>query len=257
MALEYRTALITGASSGLGAGLARKFAGQGVEVALVARRKPELEALAREIRSAGGRVHIHCADVGDPVATEELVRKIDGELGGLDLVIANAGVGKNKWSGNLSWEDSAQMIHVNVIGAVATLTAVLPKMVERNRGHLVGVSSLAQYRGLPLSAVYSASKAFLSTFLEGVRIDLRETAVTVTDIRPGFVKTAFTAKAKHPMPFLLEEPAAVDAMFEGIVRKAPIVAFPWALASLVRFGTVMPVGVYDRVVAQGGKSKKQ
>src|SRR5687768_6874352 len=201
--MTLRTAFITGASSGIGAALARRLASRGTLVCLAARREPELRDLAQRIRGDGGRAHIYPLDVADPEKTEATVQQADDEHGGLDLVVANAGIGEEKWAGRLRWEDCRATIQINVIGAVATLTAVLPRMAERRRGHLVGISSLAQYRGLPKNAAYSGSKAFLSVFLEGLRVDLRDLGVGVTDVRPGFVRTPMTAKHKHPMPFML------------------------------------------------------
>jgi hypothetical protein len=112
-------------------------------------------------------------------------------------------------------------------------------MLERRRGHIVGISSLAQYRGLPRNAIYSASKAFLSTFLEGLRIDLRGTGVEVTDVRPGFVRTSMTAGNKHVMPFLMDLPDATEAILQGMTRREPVVAFPWQLAAIVLIACVI------------------
>jgi short-subunit dehydrogenase len=118
-------------------------------------------------------------------------------------------------------------------------------MVERDRGHLVGVSSLAAWRGLPRSAAYSASKAFLATFLEGLRVDLQRTGVKVTSIHPGFVKSEMTEKNKHPMPFLLETAEAVDLMGRAIARQNAEFAFPWQLSSAMRLAKVMPNAVWN------------
>lgn len=252
--MEFRTAFVTGASSGIGAGLARRLAAHGVEVALAARRAPELEALAAEISRAGGKARVYPLDVADVDAVERTLLAADDALGGIDLVVANAGVAKQCWAGKLSYADCAGTIDVNVRGAVATLVALLPRMVERGRGHVCGISSLAQYRGLPRSAAYSASKAFLSTFLEGLRVDLHSTAVAVTDVRPGFVKTPIIEGADHPLPFLVELDDAIDIIHRALQREEAVVAFPWQLATVVRSSRVLPAGIWDRVVnrARGG-----
>src|SRR5690606_13650507 len=140
---DVRTAFITGASSGIGAALAKLLASEGVEVALAARRIEALEAVAAEIESEGGRARVCPVDVGDPAAVRAVIRDADEAMGGLDLVVANAGLGKTRWSGKLTWADCAPMLQVNVIGATATLIAILDRMVERKHGHLVGISSLA------------------------------------------------------------------------------------------------------------------
>lgn len=243
-----KQALVTGASSGIGLAVARRLATRGYVVTLAARRKVELEAAAKEIEIAGGKARILVLDVADAAATVAAVQRVDDEVGGLDLVMANAGVGKERWGGKLTWADCAGIIAVNVAGAVATLTAVLPRMVERKKGHLVGVSSLAQYRGFPRSAAYSASKAFLGTFLESVRIDLHGTGVAVTDVQPGFVRTEMTAKNKFKMPFLVELDDAADRVVRGIEKRAAIVRFPLPLATAARISRFVPDAIFGRVV---------
>src|SRR5689334_23310439 len=140
--MEFRTALVTGASSGIGAALSRRLADRGTHVVLCARRAAELESLAEDIRATGRKATVRVVDVGDPDAAVAAIREIDDQVGGLDLVVANAGVGE-KSRKPPSWETARAMCHVNFTGAIATLTAVLPRMLERKRGHLVGVSSLA------------------------------------------------------------------------------------------------------------------
>jgi short-subunit dehydrogenase len=250
----FRTALVTGASSGIGAALARRLAASGTEIALVARREDLLLALRDEIAAAGGKARVYPADVAVPEAAVEVVRRADDELGGLDLVVANAGMGRSQWAGKLAWEDLAPTLAVNVAGAAATLVAVLPRMVERRRGHVAGVSSLAGYRGMPKSAAYSASKAFLSTFLESLRVDLKGTGVAVTDVRPGFVRTPMTAENRFPMPFLVNAEEAARIIADGLAKKAPVVAFPRAMAAITGTARLVPNGVWDAVAnrARGG-----
>ncbi len=248
--MTFRTAFITGASSGIGAALAARLAAHGVEVALAARRAPELEALAAQIGGAGGRARVYPLAVTNPAEVERTLLAADDELGGIDLVVANAGVSTQRWAGKLTFADCARTIDVNVTGAAATLVALLPRMVERGRGHLCGVSSLAQYRGLPRSAAYSASKAFLSTFLEGIRVDLRSTPVCVTDVRPGFVKTPILEGATHPMPFLVPVERAAEIIHRALDSQDAVVAFPWQLATLARSTRMLPAAVYDLAVTR-------
>jgi len=245
-----RTAFVTGASSGIGWSLAHRLAARGVEVVLFARRAEHLEALAGEIRAGGGKARVMPGDVRDTAALIAAVQRADDELGGLDLVVANAGVGSEKWSGRLRWEDIEPTITVNVAGTAATLTAVLPRMVERGRGHLVGISSLAGFRGLPRNAAYSASKAFVSTFLEALRVDLRGTGVYVTDVQPGFVRTPMTARNTFRMPFLLDVEEAVDEIVRGIEKRQGVVAFPAPMVAAVRAGRLLPNALWDRAAAR-------
>ena len=247
---SYRTALVTGASSGLGRGLALWLGKRGVKVYAAARRRPQLEALAREAKVAGADVEPVELDVSQARATLERVRELDAACGGLELVVANAGVGGQTHAQRFDWEYARKIIDVNVTGAVATLSAVLPLMVERNHGHLVGVSSLASCRGLPRNAAYSASKAFLNTFLESLRVDLHGTGVRVTCIKPGFVKTEMTAGTRHPMPFLLEVEPAVELMGQAIVRGVDEYGFPWPMARAVEVAKLVPNLVFDPIASR-------
>lgn len=243
--MSYRTALVTGASSGLGRGLALWLARRGVRVFAAGRRLPQLQALRDEAQAAGVTVEPVELDVTKADATLERIRALDAEAGGLDLVVANAGVGGTTNAKRLPWERVRGIIDTNVTGAAATLSAVLPQMVERKRGHLVGVSSLAGFRGLAGHAAYSASKAFLSTFMESLRVDLRGTGVCVTCIYPGFVKSELTATNNFPMPFLMETHDAVELMGKGIVRGDAEVSFPWQLAVPTRMAKVLPNPLFD------------
>jgi short-subunit dehydrogenase len=217
----------------------------GVEVALVARREGELCTLADEIEGLGGRARVYPLDVTDTVATAETIVRADEELGGLDLVVANAGVSRLKWSGKLTWEDCEPVVQVNVVGFAATVTAILPRFAQRRAGHIVGLSSLAQYRGLPRAAAYCGSKAFVSTFLESLRVDLRLVGVNITDVRPGYVRTDLTAGAKAPLPMVVEAPAAAATIWRGIQKRQKVVEFPWPLAAALRWAQLVPNGLYE------------
>ncbi|RMG21237.1 MAG: SDR family NAD(P)-dependent oxidoreductase [Deltaproteobacteria bacterium] len=244
--MDANTAIVTGASSGLGAGLARRLAERGVHVFALARRAEKLEALREE---AGDTIEPVVADVRDTAALVETMREIDARCGGVDLVIANAGIGGMRRATKLTWEEwVAPVLEVNVLGAFATLTALLPRMVERDRGHLVGVSSIAAMRGLPGTGAYSASKAALSTFLETLRVDLKGTGLSVTTIEPGFVRTPLTEGNPRPMPFLMDLEPAVDAMVRAIERKEALCTFPWQLSTVGKVGRLVPRFVYERLV---------
>lgn len=246
--MDHKTAFITGAAGGLGSALARKLASSGVAVALSDRRAEPLEALARSINADGGNARTYLLDVAQPEAVHETMCAADDDLGGIDLIIANAGTNVERWSGDLTWQDYRAGAAVNLDGAVATLLALLPRLCERKRGHLVGISSLAQYRGLPGNAMYSATKAFLSTFLESLRADLHSVGVAVTDVRPGFVNTPMTDAASGPHPFLVERDRAAEIIVREIRKRRAVVAFPWQLAAITRCGLLLPAAIYDRIV---------
>jgi short-subunit dehydrogenase len=248
--MAYGTALVTGASSGLGRGLALWLARRGTRVFAAARRQEPLQALAQEARDVGASVEPLELDVSQADATVERIRQLDRDCGGLDLVVANAGMGGPTPGKAFPWEFTKKMIDTNVTGAVATLGAVLPQMVERGRGHLVGVSSLAAFRGLPTRAAYSASKIFLSSFMESLRVDLRGTGVRTTCIYPGWVKSEITAKNTFPMPFLMETEEAVERMGNAIVRSEPVYAFPWPMTHFMQLIHALPNPLFDAVMSR-------
>ncbi len=236
--LSYKTALITGASSGLGRGLAAWFAQRGVKVYAAARREDALESLKAE---AGENIVPLKLDVSDADVTFERVKALDAEVGGLDLIIANAGVGEDTRVKRFKWESVKRMIDVNVTGASATLLGALPAMVERKRGHLVGISSLAGLLPLPSSSAYCATKSYLRMFLDSLRIDVAKYGIDVSSIHPGFVKSEMTAKNNpKEMAFLLETDDAVNRMGKAIVRREEVFAFPWQLSSIIGAATALP-----------------
>lgn len=243
---KYRNAIITGASSGLGRELSLWFAKQGVRVFAAARRADKLKSLEEEGRAIGGTIEAVALDVNDARGTIKRLTELDEQSGGLDLVIANAGIGRDTNGKRLDWNAVEEIIQTNVTGASATLCAVLPKMVERQRGHLVGVSSLAAYRGLPNNGAYSASKAFVTVFLEGLRVDLKPIGIQVTSINPGFVKSELTAKNKYRMPFLLETADAAERIGQAIVRGDAEFGFPAPMVALTKLMKAMPNSLWDR-----------
>jgi short-subunit dehydrogenase len=240
---DLRTAFVTGASVGIGAELAKLLARQGLHVAIAARREPELAAVAAAIRAEGGHATVVPVDVSDAAAITAAVQRIDAEQGGLDLVVANAGVATQRHSAKLQWDDCATMLGVNVIGATATLVAAIPGMVARGRGHLVGVSSIAAYRGLPKLAVYSASKAYLSAMLEGMRVDLGPKGICVTDVRPGYVRTAMNEGAGK-LPMELQPVEAAQEIVDAILAKKAVHAFPMPVAAAMRSAAALPRGLW-------------
>lgn len=238
MSALWKTALVTGASSGLGRGLAIWLTKRGVKVYAAARRLELLEALKVE---AGELIVPLKLDVSDADATFCAVSQLDTQCGGLDLVVANAGVGEETRPKKLRWESIKQMLDINVGGATATLCGAIPGMIERGHGQLVGISSLAGLMPLPRSSTYGATKAYLAMFLNSLRLDVEPLGLVVTSIHPGFVKTPSTAKNKpEAMPFLLEADDAVNRIGKAMVRGAKVFAFPWQLTSLIGLAGAMP-----------------
>jgi short-subunit dehydrogenase len=243
---HYERVLITGASSGIGRSMAIWWAKRGATVWATGRRTAMLEGLARE---TDGRVQAVAMDVAKPKETVARIQEIDRACGGLDLVVANAGVSDATPAPLVSWDELSRLLKVNVAGAAATLTAVAPLMYSRRRGHLVGVSSIAAYNGLGAYSGYCGSKAFFSTFLESMRVDLHGSGVKVTCIEPGFVESEMTDRDKGvvPMPFKLTTVRAVEKFCAAIVRGDAVCAYPKVYAWSGRAATTVPRGIYEPI----------
>jgi short-subunit dehydrogenase len=238
--LANQVAVITGASSGIGRALAKALAARSCPVGLIARRGDKLGGLAEEIRTAGGTAAAAPADVTDRSQMSAAVQEIRARLGPIDLMIANAGVGAPTLLQPVNVADIEKMFRVNVLGAVYAIEAVLPQMLERGRGHLVGVSSLGAYKGLPGESAYCATKAALNTYLEGLRIQLRDRGIRVTTVCPGFVKTPMTEMNKFPMPGLLTAEQAAERIVRAIRRNRKVYNFPWQTNLLMKMTRWMP-----------------
>lgn len=245
-----KVVFITGASSGIGRALAIELGRRGASIGLLARRAETLQEIAREVDAAGGRALSLPADVKDAEAVRAAADKLREKFGRVDFLIANAGIGATTDARSLKADEVADVIGTNVMGAVNSVTAVLPEMLERGSGRLVVISSLAGYRGLPKSAAYSASKAAVSAFFESLRVDLRRTGVGVTIIHPGFIKTPLTEGRSAKMPFFMELDDAVKKIIRAIEERKKSYAFPWQLATLVRIGMVLPDSWYDEVASR-------
>jgi short-subunit dehydrogenase len=246
MPFANQIAVITGASSGIGSALATALAREGCKVGLVARRRDKLEALAEAIHAAGGTAALAPADVGDRLQTVAAIRQLAARLGPVDLLIANAGVGAPTTLQPLNVEAQEKMFRVNVLGVIYALEAVLPDMLERGRGHVAAVSSLGAYKGLPGESGYTASKAAVNTFMEGLRIQLRAHNIAVTTICPGFVATPMTAVNQFKMPFLLTADEAARRIVGALRRRKKVYNFPWQMALLMKLTAWLPDWVIAR-----------
>jgi short-subunit dehydrogenase len=241
-------ALVTGASSGLGRGLALTLARQGYAVGVASRRTDLLNSLAREILDEGGRVAVLPCDVSDRARCQRAVAECSDELGPIDLLVANAGIKEHRTEKHVDAETVERVMRVNFFGAVYFTEAVLPSMLERGAGQIVCVSSVAGYGGLPGAAAYSASKGAMTNYFEGLRIELEPVGVDVTVLCPGFVRTPMTEATADARPFVLECDEAVERMTAAILNRKRAHTFPWQPALAARFGRLLPRAVYDRLL---------
>jgi short-subunit dehydrogenase len=246
---KEKVVLVTGASSGIGRALAVELGRRGARVGLTARRAEELMKVAGEVERAGGQAMALPADVRNAEEMKGVAGRVRERWGGTDVLIANAGMSTTTFGARLEAGEAGDVISINVIGVVNSVAAVLPDMLARGRGHLVAISSLASYRGLPKSGAYSASKAAVSTFFESLRVDLRKSGIDVTVIHPGFIRTPMTAGRTKKLPFLLEADDAACRILRAVERRARTYAFPWQLAGLVRLMRHLPNAVYDRLAS--------
>ncbi len=244
-----QVAVVTGASSGIGWELARQLAAEGCKVGLVARRAEPLKELHKLITDKGGTATVVVADVGNREQVEAMFRTIGEQLGPVDLVIANAGIGKVTQLDPVNMADVEDTFRINLMGVVYTLSAALPTMLGRKSGHLVAISSLAGYRGLPGESAYCASKAAVNVYLDGLRIHLRGTGVQVTTVCPGFVTTPMTVANTFHMPGLMTAEYAARKILRAIKRGTKVYSFPWRLHMMVKFSRWLPDWVMSRMMS--------
>lgn len=237
--MKRRRILITGASSGLGAEMARQFAAREHDLALCARRLERLNELRAEIQKAHPErtVLIRALDVDDHDAVFVVFRELAAELGGLDRVIVNAGLGKGAPIGTGRFDANKQTITTNLVSALAQCEAALEHFRQEGAGHLVVISSMSALRGLPKSmTAYAASKAGISSLAEGIRIELAGTPIKVTTLLPGYIQSEMNERVAQRTPLMSTTTDGVRAMVGAIEREvasAPVPGWPWRPISVV------------------------
>ncbi len=227
-----KTILITGASSGLGAEMARQFAALGHDLALCARRAERLEALREEITAAhpGARVAVRPLDVNDHEAVFEAFRDFRADLGHLDRVVVNAGLGKGAPLGTGRFDANRDTATTNFVGALAQTEAALEVFREQGAGHLVMISSVSAARGMPGAVTtYAATKAGVAHLAEGVRAELHGTPVKVSVVYPGYIRSEMNESARR-VPFIVSTERGVAAIVAAVEKEKPrayVPSWPW------------------------------
>ncbi|CAM5190596.1 Short-subunit dehydrogenase OS=Castellaniella defragrans OX=75697 GN=HNR28_002963 PE=3 SV=1 [Castellaniella denitrificans] len=239
---------ITGASSGIGAALARRYAARGAVLGLVGRRRDALQALCDGLPGQGHR--IYALDVRDRAALHAAARDFLAH-GPVDLAIASAGIS----AGTLTDapEDHAvfeAILDTNVLAMVATFEPFVAPMRARGRGTLVGIGSVAGVRGLPGAGAYSASKAAVRAYCESLRVELRGTGVRVVTLAPGFIATPMTARNPYRMPFLMPVERFAGQALRAIDAGVSYRVIPRPMAWVARLLRLVPDALYDRVAAR-------
>jgi short-subunit dehydrogenase len=250
MTVASRVAVVTGASSGIGQALVRALAREGYKVGLLARRGDVLQTLAQEITAAGGVAAHAAADVSDHKATVEAIHQLAAQLGPVDLLIANAGVGVPSEIEPFNVAEMERLFQINFFGVLHAIDGVLPEMLKRGSGHLAAVSSLAAYRGMAAQQAYTASKAAINNFFEGLRVQLRPRGIAVTTICPGFVWTPMTEDHPFKMPFLLSAEKAATRILRALKRRKKVFNFPLGTTLLMKLAAWAPDWIMARLAGK-------
>lgn len=246
--VSFKHIIITGASSGIGAALALRYAAPGVRLGLTGQNAERLEGIAKECRDKGAAVQTAVLCVTDRAAMKLWLERED-DTQPVDLVIANAGISAGMGS-SASGEKSDQvrrLFDVNLSGKLNTIEPLIPRMIARGMGHIALMSSLAGFRGWPGAPAYSASKGAVRLYGEALRGALSHSGVKVHVICPGFVKSRITDVNQFPMPFLMEADKAANIIANGIVRGRGRIAFPWPVHMVVWCLSVMPDSLASRL----------
>ena len=245
------TVLLTGAAQGIGRATARLLVASGRKVGLVDRAEGPLAELVAEL--GGASIASAVADVCDKVALRAAVRGVESALGPIGVLVASAGVGGLSTALDLDTDALRAMLEVNVLGVAHAIEAVLPGMFARGCGHVVALSSVAGFRGMPWMPGYSASKAALSTYLEGLRPALKRRGVAITNVCPGFVRTGLTAGTPFARPIPMMEPERAAREVVAAIRRRPRDhVFP--LDARLGMGLLrrLPNWAYDRMMDHAG-----
>lgn len=237
-------AWVTGASSGIGRAVALRLARDGMIVAASARREDALKELEQEAADLPGAIVSAPCDVSDPSQIAATVQRLEADHGGIDLAILNAGVYMADRADRLDAGKFRAQVDLNLMGTVDCLDALMPGWIERRRGHLAVVSSVAGYSGLPGSLAYGATKAALINLCEGLKFDFDRLGLKIQLVNPGFVRTPLTDKNEFPMPFLMEVEDAADRLVDGLKGSGFEITFPRRFAYGLKLLRSLPYRLY-------------
>jgi len=245
---KQKVILITGASSGIGRALALAYAAADVTLLLAGRDEKRLNGVAADARARGARVEISAVPVTDRAGFAGVVAAWD-DAHPVDTVIANAGI-----SGGLNdAKDFYEIVDTNLNGTLNTVLPLLPRLQARKGGHVVLMSSMAGWRGMPNAPAYSTSKVAVRALGDALRPLLARQGVVVSVIFPGFIETPLTAVNRFPMPFLMTAEKAAACIRKGLEKKRSYIAFPWTMMLLSRAIACLPRGLGDAILMRAPK----
>ncbi len=241
-----RAVFITGGTTGIGMELAKLYLARGWKVGVCGRDRKKFED---NFLSHRDNITFYLVDVSVRVEIKKAIADFSKSIG-LDLLIANAGIGYKFKTKVPDFEYSYKMVHINLLGVMYSFEAALDVMIPRGKGHLVAVSSIAGYNGLPGVSAYSATKAAVAKYCESLHIDMKQFNIDVTTICPGFVETPLTDSNHHPMPFIMKASRAAHLIARAIDKKKMIYAFPFLFSSIVRLLGILPRTWYRFIVSR-------
>jgi len=240
--------VITGASSGIGAALARRYAARGAILGLIARREGALREVAAALATPAVT---YVCDVREAAAMREAAGDFTARHGCPDIVIGNAGVSYGTLTEFPEDYDAFRAVmDINVGGLVTTFQPFIDPMRAARKGTLAGIASVAGYRGLPGAEAYCASKAAAISYLESLRVRLSASGIRVLTVSPGYIDTPLTRGNPYPMPFLLDADAAAEKIGRAIDRGSSYSVVPWQMAVVARLLRLVPNWLFDRVLAR-------
>ncbi|HEY3251853.1 MAG TPA: SDR family NAD(P)-dependent oxidoreductase [Ignavibacteria bacterium] len=242
---KYKNVLLIGASQGIGKALATEYAKHGSNLVISSRNSDVLKKISEEINSQGGNCLYFQCDVTKLAGVSKTIQFASEKLGSIDLAIINSGVGGPRWMDAFSSSDFIRILEVNTFGIAHSLECLIPLMMKQGYGTIAGVTSMADSRGYPGSSGYGASKAAASMLLESARVELKKHNIKVITVRPGFVRTAMTAKNEFKMPLLMEPEKAARKIRKGIEKGRSVVQFPWPIVWATRIIKNVPNWLYD------------
>jgi short-subunit dehydrogenase len=247
MQLKARRMWLIGASTGIGAALTPDLVREGVELAVSSRSVAELETVADNAARFGTRPLVKPLDVTDPATVIRVHDELAAVWGHVDVLFYNAGTWLQAPVEDFDAENAVRQVEVNLAGMIRAVGTVLPGMVARRDGHIVGMASVAGFRGYPRAAGYSASKAGAIAFLQSIRLELRRYGVGVTTVNPGFVKTPLTDLNHFSMPFMISAEEASAVIVQGLLAGNTEIHFPKRLSWPLKLLTALPTPLYERL----------
>ena len=245
-AIAGRRYWVVGASSGIGAELARELVRRGAEVAISARRIEDLREVADDAMA------IVPVDATDRAAVLEGAGTVRRTLGGIDVVVWCAGYWQQFDAAQWDADIFARHVEVNLLGLNNLLAAVVPTMTQERNGHVVGIASVAGYRGLAGAEAYGATKAAQINLLEGLRAALARHGVRVTTVCPGFVRTEMTESNEFPMPFIVDADEAARTIADGLEGRRTEIVFPLRMAVTMKVARLLPVRLWSAITTRIG-----